>query len=172
MFVELTRFIRDIPDFPQSGVIFKDITPLLKNGEAFSYSIDEFVKRLQDVTFDYVVVPEARGFIFGSAIAYQMKKGLIPVRKPGKLPYQTRKVAFTLEYGKSGLEIHEDAIEEGAKVILLDDVLATGGTIKAIANLIEGMGGIVQKMLFLIELGFLDARTALSEYKVESLMVY
>ncbi|HNR62614.1 MAG TPA: adenine phosphoribosyltransferase [Thermotogota bacterium] len=170
--MDLYRLIRDIPDFPQKGVIFKDITPLLKDAEAFRETIDRLIERLQAVDFDYIVVPEARGFIFGSAIAYEMRKGFIPVRKPGKLPYQTRKVEFTLEYGKAGLEIHEDALLPGAKVVLLDDVLATGGTIKAIAGLIEGMGGTVAKMLFLIELTFLEARKVLETYSVDALMSY
>lgn len=169
--MDLRDYIRDIPDFPKQGIIFKDITPLLKSGEAFHVSIDSFIQKLKGIDFDYIVTPEARGFIFGSAIAYQMKKGLIPVRKPGKLPYRTRKVEFTLEYGKSALEIHEDALEKGAKLILLDDVLATGGTIKAIASLVEGMGGKVQKMLFLVELAFLHGRTILKDYSVESLIV-
>lgn len=131
-----------------------------------------FIEKLEDVDFDYIVAPEARGFLFGSAIAYKMKKGLIPVRKPGKLPYQTRKVEYSLEYGKAGLEIHVDAINPGDKVILLDDVLATGGTISAIADMVEEVGGSVECMLFLMELDFLEARKKLSKYNVQTLLNY
>ena len=170
--MDLYRFIRDIPDFPQKGVIFKDITPLLKDPEAFRETINRLIERLEGMDFDYIVVPEARGFIFGAPIAYEMRKGFIPVRKPGKLPYRTRKAGYTLEYGQAELEIHEDALHPGAKVVLLDDVLATGGTIKAIAGLIEELGGSVAKMLFIIELKFLGARKALEAYSVDSLMSY
>ncbi|HPE68244.1 MAG TPA: adenine phosphoribosyltransferase [Thermotogota bacterium] len=170
--MDVSRYIRDIPDFPQKGIIFKDITPLLKNPEPFVYTIDRFVEFLQDVDFDYIITPEARGFMFGSAIAYKMKKGMIPVRKPGKLPSQTRKVEYTLEYGKAGLEIHEDALDPGDRVVLLDDVLATGGTIAAIAGMVEEMGAQVQKMLFLIELEFLNGRNVLDKYAVDSIITY
>lgn len=168
--MDLTKFIRDIPDFPTKGIIFKDITPLLKDPKAFHYAIDAFVEKLEGVDFDYIAAPEARGFMFSSAIAYRLNKGMIPIRKPGKLPYQTRKVEYTLEYGKAGLEIHEDAVSPGDKIILLDDVLATGGTISAIAGLIEGMGGSVEKMLFLMELDFLNARATLEKYNIESII--
>jgi len=170
--MNLNEYIREIKDFPKEGILFYDITPLLKDPEAFSATIDMFIEKLEDVDFDYIVAPEARGFLFGSAIAYKMKKGLIPVRKPGKLPYQTRKVEYSLEYGKAGLEIHVDAINPGDKVILLDDVLATGGTISAIADMVEEVGGSVECMLFLMELDFLEARKKLSKYNVQTLLNY
>lgn len=170
--MNINSYIRDIKDFPKEGIVFYDITPLLKDAEAFAATIDMFVDKLNEVDFDYIVAPEARGFLFGSAIAYKMNKGIIPVRKPGKLPYHTRKAEYTLEYGTAQLEIHIDAIKPGDKVILLDDVLATGGTISAIANMIEEMGGKVESMIFLLELDFLEARKKLSGYDVKSLLTY
>ncbi len=170
--MNINSYIRDIKDFPKQGIVFYDITPLLKDAEAFAATIDMFVDKLNGVDFDYIVAPEARGFLFGSAIAYKMNKGIIPVRKPGKLPYRTRKAEYTLEYGTAQLEIHIDAIKPGDKVILLDDVLATGGTISAIANMIEEMGGKVESMIFLLELDFLEARKKLSGYDVKSLLTY
>jgi adenine phosphoribosyltransferase len=170
--MDLKKWIRDIPDFPVKGVIFKDITPLLKDPEAFRFCVDQMVDSLSSVSFQTIVSPEARGFMFASAISYLMKKSFIPVRKPGKLPYKTRSVGYSLEYGNAELHIHEDAIQQGERVVVLDDVLATGGTVKAIASMVEEMGGIVEGVFFLAELDFLNGRERLQSYPVHSLIRY
>lgn len=172
MDMDLKKWIRDIPDFPVEGVIFKDITPLLKDPEAFRFCVDQFIKVLEPLDFQTIIAPEARGFMFASAVAYLMKKSFIPVRKPGKLPYKTRSVEYALEYGQAQLHIHEDALEKGEKVVLLDDVLATGGTIEAIALMSEQMGAVVKGMVFLVELDFLHGRDKLNAYSVHSLIRY
>ncbi len=172
MKMDLTAFIRDIPDFPKKGIIFKDITPLLRDPGAFMVAIDRLAELVQDVEFDLVVAPEARGFIIGSALAYKMGKGFVPVRKPGKLPYKTVSQTFQLEYGTDELQIHVDAIKEGQRVLVVDDVLATGGTAEALGKLVKKLGGQVGAMLFLVELTFLGARERLKDYRIESLIRY
>lgn len=169
---ELKNSIRDIPDFPKKGIIFKDITTLLKDGKKFQKAIDCIVERYKDKKIDKVVSVEARGFIFGSAIAYKLGAGLIPVRKKGKLPHETNKVEYELEYGKDSLEIHKDAINAGDNVLIIDDLLATGGTMKAVCDLVEGMGGKVVEISFLIELTFLKGRERLKGHQVFSLIEF
>ncbi len=170
--MDLRGFIRDIPDFPKKGIIFKDITPLLKDSRAFKEAVDRMCSRVSGLDFDLVIAPEARGFILGAAMAYELGKGFVPVRKPGKLPYRTVYEEFELEYGTDSLHIHEDALKEGQNVIVVDDVLATGGTAAALGRLVEKLGGNVVAMVFLIELGFLKPRERLSKYRVESIIVY
>lgn len=169
---ELRDYIRDIPNFPKEGIIFKDITPLLKNSEAFNFVIREISSYFADKNIKKVVSIEARGFIFGSAVAFQLGCGFVPVRKKGKLPYRVVSIEYELEYGKDVLEIHEDAIEKNENVIIIDDVLATGGTAKAVATLVEKCGGKVVGMGFIVELTFLNPRDRLKEYDVYSLVKY
>ncbi|ANE40696.1 adenine phosphoribosyltransferase [Fervidobacterium sp. SC_NGM5_O18] len=164
--MDLKAFIRDIPDFPQKGVIFRDITPLIKNPDAFKYAIDTIVEEVKKYEFDLVVCPEARGFIIGAPIAYLLGKGFVPVRKPGKLPYKTVSDTYELEYGKAELHIHEDAIEPGQKVLIVDDVLATGGTALALKRLVEKVGGTVVASAFLIELTYLNPRNLLKDLPI------
>lgn len=168
--MNLREYIRDINDFPQKGIIFRDITPLLRNPEAFKKAIDELSEKLQNLDFDLIVAPEARGFIFGGALSYKLNKGFVPVRKPGKLPYKVISEKYSLEYGSAELEMHEDAIEKGQKVIIFDDVLATGGTAKALKNLIEKSGGKVIAMVFLIELTYLNPREFLQGEEIITLI--
>jgi len=164
--------IRVIPDFPEKGIRFKDITTLLKDGEAFRYTIDKFVDELKDLDFDLIIGPESRGFIIGTPLAYAMKKGFVPVRKPGKLPSETIKYEYKLEYGSDSLEIHMDAIKPGQKVIIVDDLLATGGTIQSTIKLVEQLGGEIVGLLFLIELSYLNGRDLLKDYNIISLIRY
>jgi adenine phosphoribosyltransferase (EC 2.4.2.7) len=164
--MDLKAFIRDISDFPQKGVIFRDITPLIKNPDAFKYAIDTIVEEAKKYEFDLVVCPEARGFIIGAPIAYLLGKGFVPVRKPGKLPYKTVSDTYELEYGKAELHIHEDAIEPGQKVLIVDDVLATGGTALALKRLVEKVGGTVVASAFLIELTYLNPRNLLKDLPI------
>lgn len=169
---ELKNYIRDIPNFPKEGIIFKDITPLLKNYEAFNLAIKEISSYFIDKKVKKIVSMEARGFIFGSVVANYLRCGFVPVRKKNKLPYKTISIEYELEYGKDILEIHEDAIETDDNVVIIDDVLATGGTAKAVATLIEKCGGRVVGMGFLIELTFLNPRDKLRDYDVYSLIKY
>lgn len=164
--MNLKNFVRDIPDFPQKGVMFRDITPLVKNPEAFKFAIESIAKELEKFDFDLIVCPEARGFIIASPLAYILGKGLVPVRKPGKLPYKTVSDVYELEYGKAELHMHEDAIEKGQKVIIIDDVLATGGTALALKRLVEKVGGIVVASAFLIELTYLNPRELLKDLPI------
>ncbi len=167
---ELKNSIRDIPDFPKKGIIFKDITTLLKDGKKFREAIDCIVERYKDKKIDKVVSIEARGFIFGSAVAYKLGAGLVPVRKKGKLPYETNKVEYELEYGKDCLEIHKDAINPADRILIIDDLLATGGTMRAVCDLLEKMGGKVVEVAFLIELTFLKGRERLKGQQIFSLI--
>ena len=169
---ELKNSIRDIPDFPKKGILFKDITTLLKDGTKFQEAIDCLVERYKGKKIDKVISIEARGFIFGSAIAYKLGAGLVPVRKKGKLPYETNKVEYKLEYGTDSLEIHKDAISPGDKVLLVDDLLATGGTMNAVSGLIESMGGKIVEAAFLIELTVLKGRERLKGRQVFSLIEF
>ena len=170
--MDLYKLIRDVKDFPKEGILFKDITTLLQDGEGLAASIDQMAEKIEGVDFDLVVGPEARGFIFGVPIAYKLKKGFVPVRKPGKLPYQCVNQSYDLEYGSSTIEMHIDAIQKGQKVVIVDDLLATGGTTKAMIDLIEKMGGVVAKVVFLIELEELNGRELLKGYDIESILQY
>lgn len=169
---KLKEGIRDIHDFPREGIVFKDITPVLKDPELLKISLDKLKEKLNGEKVDYVVGMESRGFIFGAALAYNIGAGFIPVRKPGKLPYSKKSISYSLEYGEDTLEIHEDAIEKGKKVIIVDDLLATGGTAEATYSLVSQMGADVVASLFLIELGFLKGRERLSACRVISLINY
>ncbi len=162
--------IRTIPDFPKKGIQFKDITPLLGDAALFAATIDWFADSVQGMGIEVIAGIESRGFIFGAALALKMGVGFVPIRKPGKLPYKTFKEEYALEYGTDALEIHQDAVQNGQKVLLIDDLLATGGTALAAAKLIERCGGEVAAIRFLIELTFLNGKEKLSGYPVESLV--
>lgn len=169
---ELKKAIREIPDFPKKGILFRDITTLLKNAKAFHKAVDYIAHRYIDEDIKYVVGIEARGFILGAALAYKLGKGIILVRKPGKLPSDTVRVSYDLEYGQDSLEIHKDAVESGDKVLICDDVLATGGTVKATIELLEMLGAKIVECVFLAELMALGGREKLKDYKVFSLLQY
>ncbi len=164
--------IRDVPDFPKPGIVFKDITPLLADVRSFQLVIDTFAKRYAEKAVDTVVAVESRGFIFGAALAYRIDAGFVPVRKKGKLPYQTESVEYDLEYGTDKIEIHRDAIHQGSRVLVLDDVLATGGTAKAACDLVEKVGGKVVECAFVVELEFLKGREKLKGHEIFSLITY
>ncbi len=168
----LANKIRDIPDFPKPGILFRDITTLLKDGPALRQAIDDFTALCRDLEFDLVVAPEARGFIVAVPLAYNLGKGFVPVRKAGKLPAKTLRASYTLEYGEDKLEIHEDAITSSSRVLVVDDLLATGGTIRSTVDLVEALAGKVVGAAFLIELTALDGRKLLSDYPVLSLIKY
>jgi adenine phosphoribosyltransferase len=153
--------IRDIKDFPKAGIVFKDITPLLNNAEAFKKTIDAFEKALEGKKVDRIVGVESRGFIFGAPLAERIGAGFVLARKPGKLPAKTVSESFKLEYGEDSLEIHEDAINKGEKVVIIDDVLATGGTMSAVVNLVNKLGGDIERILLLMELSFLNGHEKL-----------
>ncbi len=159
--MNLNEYIRDIPDFPKEGIIFKDITPILSSPEAFAYVIDQLVERYKDQGLQRILGIESRGFIFGAPLARELGVPFIPARKPGRLPYKTIAESYALEYGEATLEIHEDALEEGDKVLILDDLIATGGTFEACCKLVERLGGEVAEVAAVIELGFLDGRDKL-----------
>jgi adenine phosphoribosyltransferase len=167
---DLKACIRDIPGFPKEGIIFKDITTLLKDGKKFREAVDAFAAELKDRKIDVILSIEARGFIFGAALAYKLGCGIAPIRKKGKLPYKTHAVTYELEYGKDTLEIHQDAFEKGARVLIVDDLLATGGTCAAVAGLVEKMGGKIVGIAFLIELTALKGREKLKGYDIVSLI--
>jgi len=169
---KLQQAMRDVPDFPKPGIIFKDITTILADGDLFKTAIDVFLEANKGRKIDKVVGIDARGFIFGAAVAYQLGVGFIPVRKKGKLPFKTESVAYTLEYGESVVEMHVDAIAKGEKVVLIDDLLATGGTAAAAAKLIGKMGGELIEVQFLIELEFLHGRDKLKPFPVRSFLKY
>lgn len=172
MLDKLKAHIRDIPDFPSKGVVFKDITPLLGDSQAFSMAIDLLANRYIGRSVDRVVGVEARGFILGAALAYRLNTGLIMVRKPGKLPALTLKAAYELEYGKDELEIHRDAMSPGSRVVLVDDVIATGGTVRAAIDLVKALQCEIIELAFLIELTFLNGRERLQGYNIFSLLQY
>ena len=165
-------YIRSIPDFPAPGIIFRDVTSILQSAEGLKLSIDELVKKLDGVEFDVIAGAESRGFIFGMPIAYLLNKPFVPIRKAGKLPCETVSKTYDLEYGTATIEIHKDAITPGMKVVLLDDLIATGGTIKAAAELVEELRGEVVECLFLMELVDLGGRKSLEGYKVDSVVKY
>jgi len=170
--VEIEALIRAIPDFPIPGILFRDITPLLKDKQGFAQAIDLFVDRFKDRKIDYVVGVEARGYILGAPIAYAIGAGFIPVRKPGKLPPETLSEEYALEYGTNSLEIHADAIGRGERVLVVDDLLATGGTAAATGRLLERLGAIVEAYAFLIELNALNGREALRGADVVTFLKY
>ncbi|MBU4268871.1 MAG: adenine phosphoribosyltransferase [Acidobacteria bacterium] len=170
--MNLETIIRDVPDFPKQGIIFKDITTLLQDGAAFRLALNQMLKKYLDARIDKVLGIEARGFIFAGVLAYKLGCGFVPARKPGKLPFRTIREEYTLEYGSSALEIHEDSIKPGEKVLIVDDLLATGGTALAAALLAEKLGGEVAGIEFLIELGFLKGRDKIAKYPVSSLITY
>jgi adenine phosphoribosyltransferase len=170
--VDLRSHIRDIPDFPRPGIVFKDITPLLLDPVALRHSIDLLCGYAGALEVDYVVAAEARGFVLGGAVAAQIGAGFIPARKPGKLPYETASVEYALEYGVDALEMHRDALSDGARVLVHDDLLATGGTAAALCGLVEGAGAEVAGCAFVVELGFLNGRERLNGRDVLSLVAY
>ena len=168
----IKALIRDVPDFPREGILFKDITPVLLDPEAFREVVAAIQDRYADAGIDKVVGIEARGFIFGAAVSHGLGAGFVPVRKPGKLPYPTDRVSYELEYGSDSLEMHADAIGKGERVLVVDDLLATGGTASATDQLVRGQGGEVVSFAFVIELGFLGGRGRLGEDRVFSLIQY
>ena len=165
-------YVRSIPDFPEKGIIFRDVTSVLQDAEGLKLAIDEMVKCLEGVDCDIIAGAESRGFVFGMPIAYLLNKPFVMVRKAGKLPCETVSKTYDLEYGTATIEIHKDAIKKGEKVVLLDDLIATGGTMKAAAELVEELGGEVVEALFLIELSDLNGREVLSDYKVDSVVQF
>jgi adenine phosphoribosyltransferase len=169
---DLRAKIRDIKNFPSEGILFKDITTLLKDGPAWRFAVDSLANRYQGERVDVVVGVESRGFIFGGAIAHQLRAGFVPVRKLGKLPGKTIEVEYELEYGRDALAVHEDAISPGQRVLAVDDLLATGGTMGATLRLVEQLGGRVVGVAFMIELAFLHGREKLKDYPLHSLIVY
>ncbi len=170
--MDLKKYIRDIPDFPEPGILFRDITPLLRNPQAFNYAIDGLMDRYSQHSFDTVVAVESRGFLFGAPLACRMGKSLVLVRKPGKLPAATNSAQYSLEYGSNVLEIHIDDIQPGERVVVLDDLLAIGGTLKAAAELVEGSGGVVTSIGLVIELVDLGGRDRLKGYDIFSLLQF
>lgn len=170
--MELEKYIRNVPDFPKPGILFRDITPLLLDPEAFSAVNDLFSERYADLVFDKVASIESRGFIFGSILAYRLGRGFIPLRKPGKLPWNTVEERYTLEYGEAALEMHVDAVSKGERVLIVDDLLATGGTAAAAAALIERQGGLVAEIAFLVELAELGGREKLERWPTHSFIEF
>jgi adenine phosphoribosyltransferase len=164
--------VRDVPDFPKKGIIFKDITPILKDGALFRASIDAFLGQCKDKNIDKIVGIDARGFLFGSAVAYELGIGFVPLRKKGRLPYKTESAAYTLEYGEAEMELHVDAIVPGERIVLIDDLLATGGTSASAVTLINKVGGELIEAIFLIELAFLRGREKLEPTPVTSFLKY
>ena len=169
---KLEDYVRSIPDFPEPGIIFRDVTSVLQEADGLQLSINGIMDKLKDVDFDVVVGPESRGFIFGVPVAYSMKKAFVPVRKKGKLPCETISMEYDLEYGSAVIEMHKDSIKPGQKVVIIDDLIATGGTIEAITKLVEQLGGEVVRIVFLMELAGLDGRKKLAKYDVESVIRY
>ena len=165
-------YVRSIPDFPEPGIIFRDVTTILKDADGLHLAIDQILDMLKDVDFDLVVGPESRGFIFGMPIAYNLHKAFVPIRKKGKLPCETVEKSYDLEYGSATIEMHKDSIKPGQKVVIVDDLIATGGTIEAAAKLVEELGGTVVKVIFLMELEGLKGRERLKGYDVESVIKY
>jgi len=169
--MNLSDKIRNIPDFPKEGILFKDITPLLRDKEALKESIVKMADMFREYDIDYVVGIEARGFLVGTPLAIELDKGFIPIRKPGKLPHEVLKKSYELEYGKNEIEIHKDAVSKGDKILVVDDLLATGGTTLAATEMIEELGGEVVGCAFLLELDALSGREILSDYEVKSLLI-
>lgn len=170
--IDLERYIRGVPDWPKKGILFRDITPLLADTKAFAAAIDALCVGFTDVGVEYVAAVEARGFIFGAAVAKKLGAGFVPIRKKNKLPFKTESITYDLEYGTDTLEVHNDAVKKGAKVLMVDDLLATGGTMTASCKLIEEIGGQIVGISFLIELGELAGRDKLSGYKIKTVISY
>jgi adenine phosphoribosyltransferase len=170
--LDLKKYIRDIPDWPKKGILFRDITPLLNNPKAFAAAIQDLICGFEDEVIDYVAAIEARGFIFGSAVAEKLGVGFVPIRKKGKLPFKTESITYSLEYGTDTLEVHSDAVKKGSKVLMVDDLLATGGTMAAACKLIEKIGGQIAGIAFLIELFELSGRDKLTDYEVKTIISY
>lgn len=168
----IEEYVRSIPDFPEPGIIFRDVTSVLQDADGLRLAIDLMQKKLEGVEFDLIVGPESRGFIFGVPIAYNLHKPFIPIRKKGKLPCETVSIQYDLEYGTAELEMHRDSVKEGQKVVIIDDLIATGGTNEAMIKLIEGLGGKVVKTVFLMELAGLEGRKRLHGYDVDSVIIY
>jgi len=168
----IEEYVRSIPDFPEEGIIFRDVTSILEDAEGLHLAIDLMEEKIKDIDFDVVVGPESRGFIFGVPLAYNLKKAFIPVRKKGKLPCETVEIEYDLEYGSAVIEMHKDSIKPGQKVVIIDDLMATGGTIEAIVKLVEQLGGEVVKIVFLMELEGLMGRKKLEGYDVETVIAY
>lgn len=165
-------YVRSIPDFPEPGIIFRDVTTILQDPDGLHLAVDSILDMLEDVEYDIVVGPESRGFIFGVPVAYARHKGFVPVRKKGKLPCETVSMEYDLEYGSAVIEMHKDAIKPGQKVVIVDDLIATGGTTEAMVRLIEEVGGEVKKICFVMELAGLKGREKLAGYSVESVITY
>ena len=172
MMKRLEDYVISIPDFPEPGIIFRDITSILQDGDGLALAVDSLRAMVKDQDFDLVVGPESRGFIFGVPVSYAEHKGFVPVRKKGKLPCETVSIQYELEYGTAEIEIHKDAIKPGQKVVIIDDLIATGGTTKAMTDLVEKLGGQVVKICFVMELAGLKGRDLLKDYAVESAIVY
>ncbi len=169
---QLEEYIKSIPDFPEKGIIFRDVTSVLQDADGLRLAIDQMQAKLEGVDFDVILGPESRGFIFGVPIAYNLHKAFVPVRKKGKLPRETISQTYDLEYGTATIEIHKDAITPGQKVVIIDDLIATGGTTEAIIKLVEELGGEVVKIVFLMELAGLKGREKLKDYRVDSAIIY
>ncbi|MCB7303108.1 adenine phosphoribosyltransferase [Bariatricus massiliensis] len=169
---KLEDYVVSIPDFPEEGIIFRDVTSILEDAKALHMAIDQLQEKIEDIDFDIVIGPESRGFIFGMPVAYNLNKAFVPVRKKGKLPCETASMTYELEYGVAEIEIHKRSIKPGDRVVIVDDLMATGGTIEAIIKLIEGLGGTVVKCVFLMELMGLNGRQKLEGYEVESIIQY
>ncbi len=170
--VDLSHYIRSIPDWPKKGILFRDITPLLAAPEAFAAAVEGLCAGYRDESVQYVAAVEARGFIFGAAVAKELGVGFVPIRKAGKLPFKTQSISYDLEYGTDTLEVHSDAVRKAAKVLMVDDLLATGGTMAAACKLIEKIGGEIAGIVFLVELSELAGRSRLSQYKINALISY
>ena len=169
---KLEEYVKSIPDFPEKGIIFRDVTNVLQDADGLHMAIDQMQKKLEGVDFDIVLGPESRGFIFGVPIAYNMHKAFVPVRKKGKLPRATISQTYDLEYGTATIEIHKDAIQPGQKVVIIDDLIATGGTTEAIIKMVEELGGEVVRCVFLMELAGLKGREKLNGYDIDSAIIY
>ncbi|PIC64609.1 adenine phosphoribosyltransferase [Sporosarcina sp. P13] len=170
--MDLKKFVTIVDDYPKPGVSFKDITTIMDNGEAYKYATDQIVDYAKDLDVDIIVGPEARGFIIGCPVAYALEVGFAPIRKPGKLPRETISVFYDLEYGQDELTIHKDAIKPGQRVLIVDDLLATGGTVGATVELVEKLGGVVVGCAFLIELTYLNGREKLKNHDIRALITY
>lgn len=169
---DIDSYIRSIPDFPKEGIIFRDVTTVLQDADGFQLAIDSMTDLVKDLDFDVVVGSESRGFIFGTPIAYKLHKPFVPIRKKGKLPCETVSIDYELEYGKATLEVHKDAIQPGQKVLIVDDLIATGGTTEAIIKLLEGLGGKVAGVVVLIELAGLKGRELIADYRLDAVITY
>ena len=168
----IEEYVTSIPDFPEEGIIFRDVTSVLQDADGLHLAVDLMQEKLEGIDFDVVVGPESRGFIFGVPIAYNLRKPFIPVRKKGKLPRETVSIEYELEYGTASIEMHRDSIMPGEKVVIIDDLMATGGTTEAIVKLVEGLGGEVVKIVFLMELAGLKGRDRLGDYDLDSVIIY